>query len=438
MGLLDMDPQQYGITQGLLGMGSALLTPVARGGGFGAVGPALMSAQTNAMNLAELQQQAKARQEQSALMKAYRDAQIAQLEAETKAKKDKTDFLTELATRMGGAQIPQGFDMLGPGAKSQVFQPQYTQQDLLRAASLGIPLDTFKTIAESKDWGAPQVARTVKVAGPGGVPMVQQLDAQGRPVGQPMPEAYERKLEDFGGTKQAYDPYTGGLVGGAFKKTQSPDSAASNALGWANYGLSKDRLAFEKSGGNEKPPSGYRFKPDGSLEAIAGGPADPKSGKVSDAERLTAGYTSRMDQAEQIISRLPGGAAKPGVLESAARGMPGVGEVVANNLRDPDRQLYRQAQEDWVRAKLRKESGAVIGKEEMDQEIRTYFPQLGDSPQVIAQKAQARRVAAEAMRTASGPAAYSSAVPQTGIGSQSVTGVVGVPADISAILGKYK
>ncbi len=56
-------------------------------------------------------------------------------------------------------------------------------------------------------------------------------------------------------------------------------------------------------------------------------------------------------------------------------------------------QLYRQAQEDWVRAKLRLESGAVIGDEEMAREISTYFPMPGDKPATIEQKRKARETA---------------------------------------------
>lgn len=45
----------------------------------------------------------------------------------------------------------------------------------------------------------------------------------------------------------------------------------------AELKLGQDRLAFEKSKptGADKPPMGYRYKDDGSLEFIPGGPADP-------------------------------------------------------------------------------------------------------------------------------------------------------------------
>lgn len=168
---------------------------------------------------------------------------------------------------------------------------------------------------------------------------------------------------------------------------------------------------MDKPDGPEKPqapPSGYRWGANGSLEAIKGGPADPAN-KSSDTERMASGYASRMESAEKLMGPLEKkGEAKPGVRETML--MAAGQETLANSLpsfmggRSSDRQSYRQAQEDWVRAKLRKESGAVIADAEMDREIRTYFPQIGDSDKVVAQKAAARRVAIDAMRSSAGQA----------------------------------
>jgi len=126
-------------------------------------------------------------------------------------------------------------------------------------------------------------------------------------------------------------------------------------------------------------------------------------GRVTDTQRVTASFADRMLRAEDVIGTLST-SGKPGALESMAASLPFVGKAAANAARDPTRQQYYQAQEDWVRAKLRKESGAVIGDEEMDREIRTYFPQIGDAPGVISQKAGARRLAASGMSNASGNA----------------------------------
>lgn len=139
------------------------------------------------------------------------------------------------------------------------------------------------------------------------------------------------------------------------------------------------------------------------LRAAAGRGAKPPT----EGQLVSSGYADRMVASEKIMEGLTTSAnpitGKPGVIESMAATLPLVGKLGSNVARSPERQKYRQAQEDWVRAKLRKESGAVIADEEMDREIRVYFPQLGDSPEVIQQKKESRKVAQAAMiRAAAG------------------------------------
>lgn len=163
-----------------------------------------------------------------------------------------------------------------------------------------------------------------------------------------------------------------------------------------------------KPDGPEKPapaPAGYRFTRDGNLEAIPGGPAENR-GTPSEAELTAAGYGGRMMAAEQIVGKV-GEAGQPTKGTTAMSMLPLSAEkqrFAERQWMSPEQQQYRQAQEDWVRAKLRKESGAVIADDEMKREIETYFPQLGDSPEVIKQKAQARQVAIRAMGAAAGKA----------------------------------
>ena len=77
--------------------------------------------------------------------------------------------------------------------------------------------------------------------------------------------------------------------------------------------------------------------------------------------------------------------------------------MLGNWATSKEKQQHQQAADDWIRAKLRKESGAVIGADEMQAEYDNYFPVFGDSKEVISQKARARKVAEAAMRDASGP-----------------------------------
>jgi len=59
----------------------------------------------------------------------------------------------------------------------------------------------------------------------------------------------------------------------------------------------------------------------------------------------------------------------------------------------PAAQQARQAQEQWAESFLRVKTGAAATQGEVDRNVRTFFPQVGDSAAVIAQKARARKQA---------------------------------------------
>lgn len=81
--------------------------------------------------------------------------------------------------------------------------------------------------------------------------------------------------------------------------------------------------------------------------------------------------------------------------------------VVGNYALGADAQKYDQAKRDFVNAVLRQESGAVISDQEFANAERQYFPQPGDSDEVIKQKRQNRDNAIQGFRVRSGPGAQS-------------------------------
>lgn len=141
--------------------------------------------------------------------------------------------------------------------------------------------------------------------------------------------------------------------------------------------------------------------------------ASKASGNATEGERNAAGYLMRMTEASKLLDQFEGsGAATYGTQTAAA--VPFVGGAIRRAVMTPEQQQYRQAQEDWVRAKLRKESGASIATDEMDREIETYFPMPGEGKEVIAQKRKARATANAAMRQSSGRATTPEAANSTG------------------------
>lgn len=173
--------------------------------------------------------------------------------------------------------------------------------------------------------------------------------------------------------------------------------------------------------GSDKPPSGYRWNATRTgYEFIPGGPADPKTGerivKPTEGNLAAENYRSRMEAAENLLGDYqPSGTDYFAAMQ--LYGSDGAGTLstsIANKFLSPEGQKYYQAAADWVRAKLRKESGAVISPSEMAQEIRTYFPVPGDNDATVKQKSAARDQAAEGMRGMAGVAAPAR---QDGLGS---------------------
>lgn len=68
-----------------------------------------------------------------------------------------------------------------------------------------------------------------------------------------------------------------------------------------------------------------------------------------------------------------------------------------------DFKKYEQAKRNFINAVLRKESGAAIAESEFESANKQYFPQIGDTPDVIAQKAATRKQVTERMLSNAGP-----------------------------------
>ena len=204
-------------------------------------------------------------------------------------------------------------------------------------------------------------------------------------------------------------------------------------LGVAQAGLGLRQAEFDRNAFDIKEtPEGLVYVP-----KAPGGAAMPVTGaggtqlqgagsKPTEDQSKSAGFAFRMQESTKIFNQPVTGVdgqpiidpatqkpitleqafGRPGRFQAIMRSIPSAGLTtgVANVFETSGRQQYRQAQENWVTANLRPESGAVIGVEEMEKEITKYFPQASDSPQTIAQKQRARRDTELAMTVRAGPA----------------------------------
>ena len=185
----------------------------------------------------------------------------------------------------------------------------------------------------------------------------------------------------------------------------SPEAQAANAVARGNLALSQQRFAFEQA----NPGFDFRETENG-LVAVnkrtgqsrpvtdaSGQPLADSGRPLTETQGKAAGFGLRMESAEKAIAKATG-SSSPDAWEKWLAG------TAARGATSEQAQQVRQAQANWVRANLRLESGAVIGPDEMQEEINTYFPKFGDGPKVIEQKRQARLDAQAAVKTAASPA----------------------------------
>lgn len=137
---------------------------------------------------------------------------------------------------------------------------------------------------------------------------------------------------------------------------------------------------------------------DGQVRFSTGGVG---SKALTEGQSNAVGFYNRMANAQTAINDL----------EKEGTDMYGylVNQVpLTNAFQSPSFQRYQRAKLDFITAVLRKESGATIGDTEFAKEDQKYFPQVGDSPQVIEDKRKAREIAVESMKTSAGSGVQSS------------------------------
>lgn len=251
----------------------------------------------------------------------------------------------------------------------------------------------------------------------------QTLMRDGKPVVAQMSEygdikeatGYSPKPEyqkvDTGKQTMFYDPLTG-AQGGSFAMQTTPGQDQAHQQWQADYGLRKNadqRAAATANQAKEVKPqwdsttgqfvyAPTKENPTGAAVTPAG--YTPKVEKPSDEQLKTGGFVERMQFADKYISAIEKKGYSPGAGEASVqglRGVPVIGGILGGTAAtlqgwvEPQAAEYKNAKKAWIRAKLRKESGAVIGAEEEADEDRTFFPQPGDPLTVVAQKAALRK-----------------------------------------------
>ena len=316
---------------------------------------------------------------------------------------------------------------------TQGLQSRFLKQAEVYAAN-GDFATANKLYEQAAKW-MPEVHK-IEVAMYQGQPVNVITMKDGRQQVSPFAPTPKTHWQDTGAEVRAIDEYTLGERGRFTKTPTFADRTAAGNLSVAqqNLGLTRDRLKLDQDRFNLEQNAPQYLNTDSGVIALPKRPGPgPITGqvvtgqggqplgvgafpKLTERQANATQFATRMLDASRVVSEITkGGAPWPSTVARAGYDpqMPGWlpgGQMIAgatrgiNNAIVPaDAQRYYQAQQNWVSAGLRAESGAAITPSEMEAEIRKWWPQPGDSAAVIESKAQARKVAEEAMLVQAGP-----------------------------------
>ena len=297
-------------------------------------------------------------------------------------------------TSQGSVSIPEmgGVPFVSQGV--QVDQPSIrsnTGFDVQRALQRGMSPEQIQKYYELSNLGRQEVARTVEGM-ENGRPVTLQYDKYGQPVGRGV-EQWKAPLQVNRGDRVDFVSPVTMQQQGSFGVNMSPSERDASARGWAGQALSRERFNAEQQQGG-KPTfnadaGGFIYPPSASNPQGAVVPLSGFQKPLNDVQAKAQLFGTRMQEADKIMGQLE---ASGKSYSTPGANLPIVGRAV-NMLNTEQGQMLDQAKRDFTNAVLRRESGAAIAQSEFDSADKQYFPQIGDSDKVIAQKARARQIA---------------------------------------------
>jgi len=192
-----------------------------------------------------------------------------------------------------------------------------------------------------------------------------------------------------------------------------------------DYQKQQDSSAIERqyrTGGFKKDPASGEWVPDPEFMAMKAA-ADPNKGLLQqlniqkslqdikagqqrekeasmgkEGERLSALYATRAKQSDEQLKKMLQTGYDPTSIKTS------LGGLLPEAAKSGDIKQFENVKRNFVAAVLRKESGAAISPSEFAEADKLYFPQAGDTPEVLQQKAQARASAIGGLELSAGPA----------------------------------
>lgn len=241
------------------------------------------------------------------------------------------------------------------------------------------------------------------------------------------PDKEKAHMADTGGSVVPLDPFTGQPLGGGIKKTMAPGESAR---------LAQDESHFQQNFNAPQVENGQNGmfvvdKRSGTAQPVLGPDGKPvNTGNLTESQAKATVFLGQMKGASNQLAQIDQSAGQKFGVQLGANlaGQTGKLGMVANAVSPELTQKYAQAQNQWAEAFLRFKSGAAVTETEVSRNIRSFFPQPGDSPGVVAQKAEMRKQAEAQMELAAGQ------------GAQRIADLPGMqaPPSIDDLVNKYR
>lgn len=181
-----------------------------------------------------------------------RQAQAADLQRKAEEAARVQGVIQQAFSPTTGTQANAASGITGPRPEALSTVGQRAPIDYQGLIAQGVPPELVQKLAESRNYGRDKVARTVEGRDAQGRPVTFQQDEFGNTVGAPIQQWKAPERIDTGGKVNIWDPVSLRTLT-TLDKTQTPDSIASNGLGWARLNWDKSKDAADRAspaGGN--------------------------------------------------------------------------------------------------------------------------------------------------------------------------------------------
>lgn len=303
-------------------------------------------------------------------------------------------------TTQGSVSIPEqdGVPFVSQGVK--VDQPSMRTRgfDVQRALELQMTPEQIQKYYELSNLGRQEVARTVEGM-ENGRPVTLQYDKYGQPVGRGV-EQWKAPVQVNRGDRVDFVSPVTMQQQGTFGINMSPSERDASARGWAGNNLAQQRLAMDKANSGD---NGYTFNAQlgGYVPKTPGGQFVPLGGVPAGGQKLTeseAKHSLYLGQMREASAELAG----PKARGAGPVGVAMTGSPITNWAAPEAAQIAGQAQRQWAEAYLRAKTGAAATAGEVENNIRTYFPVVGDDAATVKRKNIARAAAERDMELPAG------------------------------------